>query len=587
MPIYSIEREIPFPTRVPQGEQSLFARPERGEIPRRNPAPTGISPENATVAVSCAVMMPGRTSDPSAASDNFGRRGAALATGTLLGSAVALYLLVGWLEGFGLSLGRPPAEWLAEVDREAALNAVGNAAEVISGLLAIALTVVAIVVELAATRYTHRITDLFIREPVNVLVMSFFVLSAVLCLWIAATFGSEAPVPGPLPQAALWLPLVMVTGCLLILLPYFAFVFAFVSPLNVVRRLREQAGLCIERPPKRQRDNRGKVLQIIEELSDLARGALEHNDRAIAMAAIDALADLLRDLHRIRDTLPDNWFRLGGELAQDPDFVSMDPRIRNNLGRTGGWLEIKVLRQFLDFFRGSLGGTREVGSFVALETRRLALETSGQESDGQDLYLKVFNGYVRAAINESDLRAAYHVLAQYRRLAEQFLETRRGEQAAQIAEHMRYYGQIAGDRGMNFLLETVAYDISVLVDRAAELDSPALDGLLEVFLEVDRPEEALPGEVDHLLAVRRVQVQLATAFLARGDEPRARLIYRDMETDRRERLRIIRDELERETRASYWELTDRGVNFSYLPPEQRAKLDTFFSWFGGDLAGSD
>lgn len=555
-------------------------------VPTSVPAELAAPRESGAIAVSFALIMAGQRNDYSASSSGFGRRGPALASGAMLGSAVALYLLVGWLEGFGLSLARPPAEWLAEVDRQAALDAVGNAAEVISGLLAIALTVVAIVVELAATRYTHRITDLFIREPVNVLVMSFFVLSAVLCLWIAATFGNEPPLPGPLPQAALWLPLAMVTGCLLVLLPYFAFVFAFVSPLNVIRRLRGQALRCIERPPKGREDARSTVLQIIEELSDLARGALEHNDRAISMAAIDALADLLRDLHRIRDTLPESWFRVDGELAQDPDFVSMDPRIRDHLGRTGGWLEIKVLRQFLDFFRGSLGRTRDVGSFVALETRRLALETSGPEADSIELYLKFFNGYLRAAINASDLRVAYHVLAQYRRLAEQLLEKGRGEQAAEIAEYMRYYGQVGGDRGMSFMLETVAYDVSVLVEHAARLSSPALDSLLQVFLEIDRPEEPQPGEEDHLLGVRRVQVQLATAFLARGDEARARLIYRDMAADRLERLQVIREELGREKRPSYWEFTERGVNFAYLPPEHRAQLDTFFSWFGGDLAGS-
>jgi len=531
-------------------------------------------------------MTDGQLGTPSTTSAGFGRRGAAAASGAMLGTAIALYLLVSWLEGHGITLTRPPGEWLSGVDRQAALDAVGNAAEVISGLLAIALTVVAIVVELAATRYTHRITDLFIREPVNVIVMSFFVLSTVLCLWISATFGNEPPTPGLLPQAALWLPLVMVTGCLLVLLPYFAFVFSFVSPLNVIRRLRGQARQSIERTSRRREDTRSTVLEIIEELSDLARGALEHNDRAISMAAIDALADLIRDLHSMRDSLPNSWFRVDREVAQDPDFVSMDPRIAESLGRVGGWLEIKVLHQFLDFFRGSLGRTRDVGSFVALETRRLALQTWEPETQSVELYQKFFNGYLRAAINASDLRVAYHVLAQYRHFAEQLLEMGQGEQAEEIAEYMRYYGQVGGDQGMSFLLETVAYDISVLVERAAALDSPALDGLLRVFLEVDRPEEPQPGEEDHLLGVRRVQVQLATAFLARGDEARARLIYQDMIADRRERLQVIREELGRERRASYWEFTDRGVNFSYLPPEHRAQLDTFFSWFGGDLATS-
>ena len=48
-----------------------------------------------------------------------------------------------------------------------------NAAEVVAAVLAIAITVVAIVVELAANRYSHRITQLFVRNPVNLSVIAF------------------------------------------------------------------------------------------------------------------------------------------------------------------------------------------------------------------------------------------------------------------------------------------------------------------------------------------------------------------------------------------------------------------------------
>ena len=51
-------------------------------------------------------------------------------------------------------------------------------------MLAILITVVAIVVELAANRYTPRITELFVRDPVNVVVMSSFVITSVLVVWI-------------------------------------------------------------------------------------------------------------------------------------------------------------------------------------------------------------------------------------------------------------------------------------------------------------------------------------------------------------------------------------------------------------------
>jgi hypothetical protein len=45
----------------------------------------------------------------------------------------------------------------------------------------------------------------------------------------------------------------------------------------------------------------------------------------------------------------------------------------------------------------------------------------------------------------------------------------------------------------------------------------------------------------------------------------------------------IRDELLLVHSPEYWEVIDRGVNFDYLPPERKQKLQQFFGWFA-DLA---
>ena len=506
--------------------------------------------------------------------------GAGLAAGALFLTAAGLYLMVSWLEGFGLSLQANPALWLSGVDRSAALDAVGNAAEVISALLAIVITVVAIVVELAATRYTHRITDLFIREPINVIVLSFFVLTTVLCLWIAATFGSEVSPEALLPQAALWLPLAMLTICLVVLLPYFAFVFAFVSPLNTIRRLKAQALVSIGRYAKRGEPERIEILEAIEELSDLARGSLTHKDRTIAMAVTDAFHDLLLDYWQVRDALPDDFFELDGELARDPDFVAVAASVRDQLGREKGWLEVKILRQYLELFSSSLGQGRDVGSFLAIRTRNLAIESEDESRSMLRLCIQFFNSYIRASINGRDLRLAYYVLDQYRQLAEGLIDRGDDELATECANFMRYYGQIAYDANMKFLIETVAYDLFRLIEFSEQHGSPATDALLAIFLEVDRPEEPFDGDEDRLLGVRRIQAQLAAALLYRGDQSRANLIRDDMREERPERLALIRDELARETHSTYWEYTDRGVNFAYLPPEQQPHMEAFFASLG-------
>ena len=70
-------------------------------------------------------------------------------------------------------------------------NNLGSFAEVITGVLGIAITVVAIVVELAATRYTPKITDLFIKEKINLIVLPFYIFLCIVSIWIAGFQGAK------------------------------------------------------------------------------------------------------------------------------------------------------------------------------------------------------------------------------------------------------------------------------------------------------------------------------------------------------------------------------------------------------------
>ncbi len=103
-------------------------------------------------------------------------------------------------------------------------------------MLAIAITVSAIIVELAATRYNYRITWLFVSEPINIAAMSLFVVTTLQCVWVGVsrTTGETAHLPG----AAFGVTLVLVTVCLLMLLPYFTFVFRFLSPLSIIEKIK-------------------------------------------------------------------------------------------------------------------------------------------------------------------------------------------------------------------------------------------------------------------------------------------------------------------------------------------------------------
>ncbi len=496
--------------------------------------------------------------------------------------ALSLLALSIWLES---PPGTPqsPLGWLAGFENARAGALLGLSAQLVAAVLAIVVTVAAIMVELAATRYSSRITQLFVREPGNFLLMSLYIGTTLLCLWLAAVPELATQGPPRFPRAGLVIGLALVSLCLAALLPYFGFLFSFVDPTNVIGRIRDQAVTRIQRATRRTLvGTRASVIEAIEELEDVARGAREHSDRSISMAAISALAGLLREYAPLRSQLPASWFEIEGALAADPDFVSMAPVTVAEIREQRIWLETKVLRQYWALFGESLGDARDIANLIALQTRQLGVGAIGSHPALLDLVIRFFNSYLRAAVNGRDQRTAYYVLDQYRLLGEATLAAGESRRTFEIAGHLRYYGLTANEMSQPFLLVAVAYDLARLVECAVEADRADAGALLDLFLQVDREPES-PEQEERLRGVRRAQVQLATFFLARGEEPQARRIFEDMRDERHERLAAVREELVAEERAQYWEFTDRGVNFGYLPPERRAHLARFFSWFDGSL----
>jgi len=493
-----------------------------------------------------------------------------------LAIAFALLVLASWLESPPGSY-RGPVTWLETLPADRAGTLLGVAAQLVAGVLAILITVAAIVVELAANRYTHRITQLFVREPVNFLLMGLYIVTTLLCLWLSG--APEIEGDPRLPRAGLILGCLLVSICMAALLPYFGFLFRFLAPTNVIGRIRRDALALVRRARARHVPGaRAGLIEAVEELEDVARSAREHSDRSISMAAISALAGLLRDYGPLRDELPPAWFEIDGTLALDPDFVSMAPVATAEIRAQRVWLETKVLRQFLALFSESLGNARDIANLIALETRRLTVEAIGPHPALLALGMRFFNSYLRAALNARDLRSAYYVLDQYRLLGEAAVSAADGAHALEVAGHLRFYGHLGYEMNQPFLLEAVAYDLARLVEHAVERNRPEATALLDLFLQVDQEAHSTEQE-ERLRGVRRAQIQLATFFLERGDEAPARRIFEDLKHERADRLATVRQELLAEDRTQYWEFTDRGVNFSYLSPARREHLAHFFSWF--------
>lgn len=314
--------------------------------------------------------------------------------GPVLGLAgmAALCLIVSFSYDFAYN--RPPgAEDLTPLgllfnyDMETLQNALGNVAQMVAAVVGIVITVVAIIVQLAATRYTPRVTDLFLKERTNIVILGFFVIACVFTVWVSMTVGN-----GFLPRASVIAAVLVATASLILMVPYFAWVFDFLDPERVVARIQEQALGHASNPGRDITRSQELVLEAVEVLADVATAAVSAQDKLISARAVDALRVLMVHYTERKSALPEGWHEPGQTIRENPDFVAMHADALQDLVRDRLWLEWKVLRQFQGIYNEALDDSPDMNYLLAIDTRYLgeAALLAGDEASLR-LVIKFFN----------------------------------------------------------------------------------------------------------------------------------------------------------------------------------------------------
>jgi hypothetical protein len=491
-----------------------------------------------------------------------------------------------------------------------AANTLGSLGEVMAAVLGLALTVSSIIVQLAATRFTPIVTSLFFRARTNLLILGFFVVCNVFVLWVNFVVG-----PDSVPSWGVLLSMLLLTCSLLLLFPYFAYVFNFLEPDSIISRITTD-GLAASTPYRaRKRAPIGlrqrEATQAVEHLANIGLNAVQQKDKNIASSATNALCNYAIYYGDTKAGMVQSWHSIPDWNRQSPDFVSLSDEAVDDLRQRGTWLEWKILRQYQMLYGEGLEEMKDLCYLIAINTRRLG-EAAARHGDlpALDLAIKFFNTYLRATINSNDIRTCYNILHQYRQLGEFVIEHTEADprdlvidgpmsmtstmtmtvgapagdlselerRGLEIARYMRYYSGVAFSRGMAFITEVIAHDVGALCARAFHADTQFHGELLETFLRVDDSTDTTSSDTT-LKGVRRAQVKLATVYMIHAHESLARRIQADMKAEPAERLRGIWQELSALRTREFWEVNDRGSNFDYLSDEQKAELPRFFAWF--------
>lgn len=456
-------------------------------------------------------------------------------------------------------------------------NQIAALAGVNAAVFAIVITVASIIVQLTADRYTG-VARMFLRDKTNVRVAAYYVITCVVGAWLVLAIHADYA-----PRATIALLLSLTTGGIVLMMPYFGYVFWFLEPQNLIRRVRQDAAAqasngAIEQDQSKSFAAQPKMLRSLEELTDIANNSISGKDKIIAGAAVDSLKDFALEYLKVKPQASEAWFQVGPEIRSNPDFVAMDPEALADIETRRTWVEWKVMRQYLTIYNEALASMRDVNYVIAIDTRYIG-EAAAKANDEELMHLvfRFMNSYLRSALNARDVRTVYNVLNQYRKLVSSMLEQNQPEAARMGVKHMKYYGLVGFEMGLDFVTETVGYDLSALAQHANELNSPAESAILADFLELDRAP-FVRAQDKALMGVRRAQAKLAAYYIAVGDIQRARAIAHDMRDEPRERLENIQRQLASVENKDFWEIVDRGRNFEYMPPEQRACLGEFFSW---------
>ena len=213
--------------------------------------------------------------------------------------------------------------------------------------------------------------------------MGFFVVSAVFSLWVNFSIrvgGGGSTEHAFVPSYGVLVTMGLLTASLLMMAPYFGYVFDFVEPDNVVRRIKTSGVEQALRPAGGEGDGevderRVTALSSLEQLADVALNAIDQKDKG------DRVEDG-RLAVGARRRVPAAQGDARSALVPDPRPPRAGHRLREHERRGARqarraartWLEYKVLRQYQMVYGEALTAMRDIITLIAIDTRYIGAD---------------------------------------------------------------------------------------------------------------------------------------------------------------------------------------------------------------------
>ncbi len=425
-------------------------------------------------------------------------------------------------------------------------------------------TTVAIAVPLTANMYSIKFLEFFIKDPVNAAVLTLVVFSDLNNSWMVASLrASYVPVVG------IHISLILATICFALLFPYLYYLFRFLHPNTLLDRLIneiEEALAHTIRSPKQAARGRRQVSEGIEHIANIALRSIDRADRNTAIESVHTLERVAQAYWKVKARLAKNWFE-----AEPTLFLGFSSQTVAELCTNHTWVEMKVNSQLRQVLSAGVPRMHDLVNSIAKTVRKLGLEPTARHDPAlREMTTDYFNTFIRLAIVRHDAATVVSIFDQYRLFAETLIDEC-PELVQEIAFYFEYYGGIARESDLKFVVESVAHDLAGLVQAAFQAGAANRGRLLERFLHYDRLAST------PISGVKKAQALLASYLLLTGHTQEAGQIASLFTRLDPEFVHSLEDDLFHVRREKYWEITGRRMHLDYVPDGQREKLREFFA----------
>lgn len=461
--------------------------------------------------------------------------------------------------------GRPGWETLtwAETNNAKLVDLLSPMARAYNNILAMLIATIGLAIPLTANMHTPKLIDMFLRDRTNQLMLGIGAFGAAHVLWVDYIIGPHF--------APLWAVRLAVVGALIswaALIPYFFYVVRFLDPSSILTRLRDDIERDIDRctePGANCEAMQDAIHERLHQLGTLVLKSIDRADRGVALEGIWTFKRILGHYGAHKAQLPDAWFKV-----ERKDFVGRSAEAIELLNEERNWFELMVMTQMFLAYQNALARTTDAIPAISDATRVVADQIAARgDRKALDLVTKFFNNYLREAIKRKDIHAIYDLFYQYRRLGADLSAF--PELQLRIARCFRSYSEAAAAAGLPFVPQMAGFDLGWLVRRTQEAQSPVRADVLSEMLALDHGGGPRP-----LLGLLiKAKLILGAGLLDQGLPSEAARVAENVANVPAGALReATRELLERKER-SYWEVTDRQVDFEWIAPERRPHLEQF------------